>query len=218
MRQLDKESYFKILFEDNHILVVIKNYGISTQDDNTKISLEKLLKDFYKKKLNKKSIFLHPIHRIDKNVYGLVLFAKSSKALSRLNEEMRDKKIKKKYTAIVENLFEKKIDILKDYISHEEFFAKVSSKKTKSNKEAILEYRVLDERDNLSLVEINLITGRYHQIRAQMAYHNHPILGDKKYGSKKNTKNIALESIYLEFTHPTLKKRINFQIKSKLTL
>jgi 23S rRNA pseudouridine1911/1915/1917 synthase len=218
MRQLDKESYFKILFEDNHILVVIKSYGISTQDDNTNISLEKLLKNFYKKKLNKKSIFLHPVHRVDKNVYGLVLFAKSSKALSRLNEEMRDKKIKKKYIAIVENYFEKKEGILKDYISHEEFYAKVSDKKDKNNKEAVLEYKVVDERDDLSLVEINLITGRYHQIRAQMAFHNHPILGDKKYGSKKSRKNIALESYFLEFLHPTLKKKVEFQIESELKL
>ena len=215
MKHLDKENFFEIIYEDNHILLVIKPYGISTQKDDSNNSLEDLLKDFYKKKLNKKSIFLHPIHRIDKNVYGLVLFAKSSKALSRLNEEMRNKKIKKKYIAIVENIFDKEKGAYIDYIAHKNFFAKVSNKEKESYKEAILEYKVLDENNNLSLIEIELITGRYHQIRAQMAFHNHPIYGDKKYGSKKELKNIKLQSAFIEFSHPTLKKKLKFQIDSK---
>ena len=125
---------------------------------------------------------------------------------------MREKKIKKKYLAVVEGTLEDKKGELVNHLVHGSHRALVVKATAKKAKKAILTYKVLDEKNNTSLVEIELITGRYHQIRAQFGYINHPIIGDKKYGSKKDLKKIKLQCFYIELIHPTLKKVLKFRV------
>ncbi|NGX34411.1 MAG: Ribosomal large subunit pseudouridine synthase C [Candidatus Anoxychlamydiales bacterium] len=221
MKPLDKENFHKnILYVDNHILVVIKEANIPTQkSDNISnnfslSSLEDLAKEFIKQKFNKKAkVFLHPIHRLDKNVTGIVIFARTSKALSRLNEQMREKKIIRKYLAEVEGKLSQKKARLTDYIVHLSHRAKIVKKEHKNAKLAILNYEVIKEKRDSSIVEIELITGRYHQIRAQFSNLGHPIVGDRKYLAKKDLNKIHLSCFYIEFSHPVSKKVMEFQIK-----
>lgn len=220
MKPLDKENSHRVLYVDNHILVVVKEANIPTQSpDNVSCktclnSLEDLAKDFIKKKFHKKGkVFLHPIHRLDKNVSGIVIFARTSKALSRLNEQMREKKIIKKYIAEIEGKLSQKKASLRDYIVHLSHIAKIVKKEHKNSKLAILNYEVIKEKRDSSILEIELITGRYHQIRAQLSNLSHPIVGDKKYLAKKNLDKIHLSCFYLEFIHPVKKDLLKFQIK-----
>lgn len=220
MKLLDKENSYKVLYVDNHILVVVKETNIPTQSpDNISgkaclNSLEDFAKDFIKEKFHKKGkVFLHPIHRLDKNVTGIVIFARTSKALSRLNKQMREKKIIKKYIAEVEGKLLQKKASLKDHIVHLSHIAKIVKKENKNSKLAILNYKVIKEKKDTSILEIELITGRYHQIRAQLSNLNHPIVGDKKYLAKKNLDKIHLSCFYLEFIHPVKKDLLKFQIK-----
>lgn len=221
MKPLDKdEKSLRVLHVDNHILVVVKETNIPTQSiDNISCntclsSLEDLAKDFIKKKFHKKGkVFLHPIHRLDKNVTGIVIFARTSKALSRLNEQMREKKIIKKYIAEIEGKLSQKKASLKDQIVHLSRVAKIVKKERKNSKLAILNYEVIKEKKDTSIIEIELITGRYHQIRAQLSNLGHPIVGDKKYLAKKNLDKIHLSCFYLEFLHPVKKEVLKFQIK-----
>jgi len=215
MKQSDKENLVNFLYEDNHILVLIKESNISTQPtDINPHSLQNLAKDFIKEKYKKKGdVFLHPVHRLDKAVCGIVLFAKTSKALKRLNEQMREKKIIRKYIAEVEGKFLKKQSKLKDYIVHLSHRAKIVKKDHKGAKLALLAYTVIKETKNTTVLQIELFTGRYHQIRTQFSNISHPILGDTKYGSKKAFDKIHLCSYFLEFSHPIQKKRMTFEIK-----
>ncbi len=215
MKCSDKDQ-FEIVYLDNHLLVVKKKAGLLTQSskESNEASLEALLKKELKEKLRKKGdVFLHPLHRIDKSVSGLVLFAKTSKALSRLNEEIREKKVERRYFALVEGILEKKEAILEHFLLREEYRSRALEGEISNSKRAILEYRVIKEENNLSLIEVNLITGRYHQIRAQFSAISHPILGDKKYGSKKDLKEIALHGYFLKFSHPVTKKSLSFEWK-----
>lgn len=211
MKRSDKDN-LNILYEDNHIIVVVKEKGILTQPSPQKeYSLEFLVKEYLKKKENKKSIFLHVLHRLDKDVSGIVLFAKSTKALQRLNLQMREKEFEKVYTAEVEGIFELEQGIYTDYLVHTSHKAKVVSSSNKQAKESVLEYKVLEQKKNTALLEINLVTGRYHQIRCQLSYHGHPILGDTKYGGKAiGVKGIKLHQSKLSFIHPTLKNEMVF--------
>ncbi len=198
-----------ILYEDNHILVANKAAGMLTQPTphDTSDSLEGNLKEYLKKKYKKPgNVFLHAVHRIDRQVSGAVIFAKTSKALSRLNYSMREQKIIKIYHALVEGgmgKVGKKVN-LEHYIAHGSMKAKVEKKPRKNLKEASLSYTILRTSYDTSLIEIILETGRYHQIRAQLAYIGSPILGDKKYGAKKKFvhNSVALHSRYVEFSHP----------------
>jgi 23S rRNA pseudouridine1911/1915/1917 synthase len=211
MKCLDKE----ILYLDNHILVAVKPSDLLTQpDESGSDNFQDRIKKYLQKKLNKKTIFLHVIHRLDKPVCGIVLFARSSKALSRLNEEMRQKKIKRIYYALVEGILDKKKGSLEHYLTHSRLKAKVFNKKEKDAKLAILSYLVLQEKDNKSFLEIELDTGRYHQIRAQFSFIGHPIVGDSKYGSKSFSKEIQLCHGKLEFYHPITKEKMIFEEKS----
>lgn len=221
MKPLDKETFHKnILYVDNHILVVVKEANIPTQksdnySNNSSLnSLEDLAKDFIKQKFNKKAkIFLHPIHRLDKNVTGIVIFARTSKALSRLNEQMREKKIIRKYLAEIEGKLAQKKARLEDYIVHLSHRAKIVKKEQKNSKLAILNYELIEEKKDTSIVLIELITGRYHQIRAQFSNLGHPIVGDRKYLAKKDLNKIHLSCFYLEFLHPVNREKMEFQIK-----
>ncbi len=219
MKSLDKEKFYKILYLDNHLFVVVKKACLPTQKvDNVtcngKSSLQDLAKKFIKQKFNKKkNVFLHPIHRLDKNVVGIVIFARTSKALSRLNKQMKERKIIRKYIAEVEGRLSQKKASLKDYIIHQSHMAKIVQKKQKSAKLALLRYEVIKEQKDRSTLEIELITGRYHQIRAQLSNIGHPIIGDKKYLAKKTLNKIHLSCFYLEFKHPVKKNIMRFQIK-----
>ncbi|MDN3506980.1 MAG: RNA pseudouridine synthase [Simkaniaceae bacterium] len=199
MKCYDKE---KPLYCDNHILVLEKPAGVATQPD-----FHEMAKSWVKKTFAKPgNVFLEPIHRLDKPVKGLVLFARTSKALSRMNEAMRERKIKKFYRARVEGIPEEK-GTLKHFLTHGEYRAHIDS----NGKEAILHFERLETIENASLVEIELETGRYHQIRAQFAAVGHPVLGDQKYGAKRKQDNIALHHYKLTFPHPITKEEITCQ-------
>lgn len=195
-----------ILYEDNHQIVVNKPAGVLTQPDDTgNDSLEELVKAWIKVRYQKPgNVFLGTFHRIDKPVSGVVLFARTSKALARLNESMRQKQAHKLYLAIVEGNFTEINGTLEHYLSHDEFQARIVHPQDPSAKQCRLHYRVLDQKEGFALIEVTLETGRYHQIRAQMSTIGHPILGDRKYGSRKRYMEgaIALHHHRLTMPHP----------------
>jgi 23S rRNA pseudouridine1911/1915/1917 synthase len=211
MKFLDKESSIKILYLDNHVLVLNKPGGMLTQpDDSEESSLEEEAKESLKKIFHKEKIFLHAIHRLDKSVSGLVLFARSSKGLERLNEELRQQRIKKKYLALVEGKVAKDKDLLVNHLVHLNHRSKICSEKDQKAKRAELFYKVLKRGDDWSLLEIDLLTGRYHQIRSQLSALGHPVIGDRKYCSNCDLKGIKLHAYFLEFSHPVTRKRLTF--------
>ena len=203
----------QIIFSDNHVLVVLKPAGLSTQPHYPiKDNLTDLAKAWVKKECNKPGdVYLEPIHRLDKPVSGLVLFARTSKALTRLQQSMREKQISKTYFAWVEtgeNL--KTSGTLEHTLTHVNHRAKVVRAGHVQGKLAQLEYSIIDQRREFSLIEIKLHTGRYHQIRAQFSSIGSPVAGDVKYGSKKHLPNqkIALHHACMSFPHPITKKVI----------
>jgi 23S rRNA pseudouridine1911/1915/1917 synthase len=201
----------KILYEDNHIVVVLKPINIPVQEDESKdLDLLTILKKYIKEKYNKPgNVFLGLVHRLDRPVSGIMVFAKTSKAASRLSEQIRTKKFEKKYYAIVEGKVNKK-DTLIDKIEKDQ---KTNiSKISKNGKESILNYELVEEKNNMSLVDIELITGRSHQIRVQFSSRNHPLYGDQKYNKNvKPKEQIALFAYYLSFIHPTTKEKLEFK-------
>lgn len=201
----------KILYEDNHIIVVIKPYNVPVQADSSNdLDMLTIIKNYIKKKYNKPgNVYLGLVHRLDRPVGGVMVFAKTSKAASRLSEEVRTNKIHKTYLTVVHGILDKKCDKLinkmsKDEKTHNSYIDE------KNGKEAILEYKVIKEEDNLSLLKINLITGRHHQIRLQLSNINHPIYGDQRYGFQ-DKKQIMLYAYKLEFTHPVTKELMTFK-------
>ncbi len=216
MKSLDKDRTLtkpRILFCDSHLLVAYKPAGLVVPiEDRGVHSLEGFLVEHLKKTLQKETVFLRPIHRLDKPVEGLVLFARSSKALSRLNQAQRDKQIEKFYVARVSGTFKKKRGLLVHQMVHGDFRADIVKQ---GGKEAKLLYRVVRENNQESLLTLKLLTGRYHQIRAQLSTEKAPILGDARYGShvhyKKN--QIALCHTKMIVPHPTLKKKMLFKFR-----
>lgn len=201
-----------VIYEDNHILVVEKPINIPTQEDNTKDKdLLTLLKEYIKEKYNKPgNVYLGLVHRLDRPVGGIMVFAKTSKAASRLSEQVRNKTFKKIYNAVViGNISEK--GHLEDYLLKDT--KRNIVKVDKNGKLAILNYRKLKNKDNYSLVEIDLETGRSHQIRVQMSNHGYPLYGDQKYNkTAKVGEQIALFAKKIEFVHPTTKEELTFEI------
>lgn len=208
----------EIIFEDNHLLVVNKPAGLLTQPSGTEQdSLEAQAKAYIKEKYQKPgNVFLEAVHRLDKPVSGIVVFAKTSKALSRLNESLRSKQAKKIYHAWVEGIPKQKEATLEHYLVHDDFIATIVSKEHPEAKLARLSYKLLESKENSSLLEITLETGRYHQIRAQLAAIGHPIVGDAKYGSKTNRPEIALTHVQLEIVHPVTGQLLIFACKNGL--
>lgn len=201
----------KILYEDNHIIVVIKPYNVPVQADSSNdLDMLTIIKNYIKEKYNKPgNVYLGLVHRLDRPVGGVMVFAKTSKTASRLSEEVRTNKIHKTYLTVVHGVLDKKCDKLinkmsKDEKTHNSYIDE------KNGKEAILEYKVIKEEDNLSLLKINLITGRHHQIRLQLSNINHPIYGDQRYGFQ-DKKQIMLYAYKLEFTHPVTKELMTFK-------
>lgn len=202
------KNNLEILYEDNHIIVVVKPFNILSQSDDTKdIDMLTLIKSYLKEKYNKPgNVYLGLIHRLDRPTGGIMVFAKTSKAASRLSEQIRLNLFTKKYLAIVSGYFDEKAGVFEDYILKKEDNSSVISN---LGKYAKLEYEVLKEKNDLSLVNILLHTGRHHQIRVQFASRNHPLYGDQRYG-KKDLKQLALFAYYLSFNHPVTKEKLEF--------
>ena len=204
----------EILFSDNHILVVLKPADLLTQpSDSNDESLEAFAKAWVKKEYHKEGeVFLHCIHRLDRPVSGLVLFARTSKALSRLNEQSRAMEIQRIYTAEVEGILPQKMGQLDHFLIHGDFRAIVAKEGAEGAKHARLTYQVLHYMPHSTLVRIELETGRYHQIRAQFSAVGHPIIGDKKYGSKSGDGSVLrLHCGQISFAHPVTKELLNFE-------
>ncbi len=201
-----------ILFVDNHLLAVNKPAGLLSQDSGTgQRNLEDWAKEWVRADKNKPGdVFLNAVHRIDKVVSGVVLFARTSKALSRLNEDIRKRNCTKIYHAKVEGAPGKPTDKLIHFLTHENHSARIGKEGGKGAQQAVLNYRVLKQINGLTLLEIDLETGRYHQIRAQLSAIGCPIAGDTKYGAKQKTANgeIALHHRRLEIIHPILKEPV----------
>ena len=207
----------KILYEDNHIIVVIKSVNVPSQEDKTgDIDMLTLVKKYIKEKYNKPGeVYLGLVHRLDRPVGGVMVFAKTSKAASRLSEQVRTKQMKKKYLVIADGKFEKQSGTWQDYLLKNEKLntSKVVNEQTKNSKLAVLDYEVLkyNEEINLSLVKVNLHTGRHHQIRVQFASRKHSICGDQKYGTRGRGKQIALWAYELSIIHPITKQELVFR-------
>lgn len=210
----------EILYLDNHLLVADKPAGMITQPNETdQLSLEDWCKQKVKKRYNKPgAVFLHALHRLDKPVSGLVLFARTSKALSRLNVSMRNKKVKKTYLAIVEGSVKSEEGTLEHYLIHGDFQAELSSKQNPKAKLARLHYRVIKRDLKHTWLEIDLDTGRYHQIRIQFAASGHPIVGDLKYGSQESLPGgvVALQHYRFQFPHPITSELLTIEAKANL--
>ena len=198
-----------VLYEDNHIIVVVKDYNIPVQEDSSKdLDLINMIKKYLKEKYNKPgNVYLGLVHRLDRPVGGVMVFAKTSKAASRLSNEIREKKVEKKYIALVHGKL-KEHEILKDYLLKDE--KTNTSYIDKNGKESILEYDLIKYKDNMSLIDINLITGRHHQIRVQLSSRGYPIYGDQKYGIDKEGIQIHLWAYKLKFKHPVKDEIMEF--------
>lgn len=215
----------KILYEDNHIIVVVKEPGIPTQEDKTgDKDMLTIVKEYIKVKYNKPgNVYLGLVHRLDRMVGGVMVFAKTSKAASRISEYIRQKNVKKRYLAVVNGTLpvsDQKVELRNYLVKNERLnMSRVVDSTTKGSKEAILEYKVLKNftynGKDYSLVDIDLHTGRHHQIRLQFAHIGHPLYGDIKYGQKVNKvgQNLALFSYYLSFFHPTKDEYLEFEFK-----
>ena len=206
----DMKNNLKILYEDNHIIVVIKPYNILSQGDSTKdLDMLSMIKKYIKEKYQKKSnVYLGLVHRLDRPTGGIMVFAKTSKAASRLSKEIKEQEIKKTYLAVVPNLKKEKGKFV-DYLEKNNNNTSVISTKEKG-KYAELNFETIAIKNNKSLVKINLITGRHHQIRIQFSSRGYPLYGDQRYGPK-NKKQLALFAYEIEFIHPTTKEKMKFR-------
>ena len=207
----------KVIYKDNHIIVVEKVPNIPSQADKTgDVDMLSLVKDYIKEKYNKPgNVYLGLVHRLDRPVGGIMIFAKTSKAASRLSNEVREKVFKKKYLAVVDGKIEEEKGTLEDYLYKDQRnnMSKVVNKDKKNAKFAKLDYEVLkyNKIKDLSLVKINLHTGRHHQIRVQLSNFGHSIFGDQKYGKRGRGKQIALWAYELTIKHPTTKEEMTFK-------
>lgn len=204
----------RILFEDNHLLIVNKLPGEIVQGDKTgDVCLLEDVKTYIKETYNKPgNVFAGLVHRIDRPVGGAVIYAKTSKALSRMSQKVKDREFSKTYLAIVKNRPPKDADELSDFMIKNEKQNKsyIVNSNTKGAKLAQLRYRVVAHSDSYYLLEIELLTGRHHQIRAQLANMGCPIKGDLKYGYPRSNPDasICLHAYKISFEHPTLKTPI----------
>lgn len=206
----------KVIYEDNHLLVVEKPVNILSQGDDTNDKdMVNLLKQYVKEKYNKPgNVYIGLVHRLDRPVGGVMVFAKTSKAASRLSEQVRNKTFKKTYRAVIHGTMNKENDTLKDYLykNKKTNMVSVVNKNHKDAKNAELSYETIENKNGFSLVEIDLKTGRPHQIRVQFASRRHPLFGDQRYGQNVNKvgQQISLWSYKIEIDHPTTKEKMEF--------
>lgn len=210
----------EVLFEDNHLLVLVKPANLATQPaTGHSDSLEDRAKSWIKTKYQKPgNVYLHAIHRLDTPVSGIVVFAKTSKALSRLQASMRAGETKKIYTAWVEGTLTEESAQFEDWLIHGDFCAVKSEEGAPGAKRCLLSYCVKKREKGKTLVEIQLKTGRYHQIRAQFGFRGYPIWGDGKYGSRLpySASGIALHHSSFSIPHPISGEEQNFNSLSPL--
>lgn len=206
-----------ILYEDNHLLVVEKPVNIPVQEDSSRDQdLLTILKEDIKVRYNKPgNVYLALVHRLDRPVGGVMVFAKTSKAASRLSDVIRKNQLERKYLAVVRGTPKKEKAKLEHYLYKDTKRNIVRSvpENYKGAKKAILEYELLGSREGLSLLSVKLHTGRSHQIRVQLSTIGHPLFGDQKYGQQQNQvgQQIALWANVLEFPHPTTKELVSVQ-------
>ena len=204
-----------ILYEDNHIIVAVKPAGVLSQSDGSGApDMLTILKQYIKEKYNKPgNVYLGLVHRLDRPVGGVMVFARTSKAASRLSEQIRNHTVGKYYYAVVKGTFAGKSGRFVNYLSKDDKTNTVTvfDKPTGDAKQAELGYEVIDEKDGLSLVKVDLRTGRSHQIRAQFAHSGHPLVFDHKYGDGTGNNDIALFCGEMEIMHPVSKERLSFK-------
>ena len=204
----------EVVYEDNHLIIVNKKSGEIVQGDKTgDRPLSEIIKDYIKKEYCKPgNVFLGVVHRLDRPVSGLVIFAKTSKALARLNEMFRIGEVHKTYWAITKNCPQQLEGELTNWLVRNEKQNKsyAYDKEVPNSKKAILRYKVIGRSDNYALIEVHLMTGRHHQIRCQLAKMGCPIKGDLKYGAQRSNPDgsISLQAHKVEFIHPVSKKEI----------
>lgn len=214
MKTVSTKENLQILYEDNHLIVINKRVGDIVQGDKTGDKpLSDVVKEFLKEKYQKPGeVFLGTVHRLDRPTTGIVLFAKTSKALTRLNEMFKNHDLSKIYWALVKNKPNKIEDTLTHYLKRnsKNNTSKAYVKEVPESKKAVLKYKVLKSLDNYHLLEIELLTGRHHQIRSQLSAIGSPIKGDLKYGFDRSNPNggINLHARKLSFVHPVSKETI----------
>ena len=206
-----KNKELEVLYEDNHVIVVYKNENVLSQGDSTKdLDLLTMIKDYIKEKYQKPgNVFVGLVHRLDRPVSGVMVYAKTSKAASRISEQVRTSRVEKQYLAVVNGILPEKKGEFRDYLKKQENGNTIVTSE-EDGKESILNYQVLEEADGKSLVQIFLKTGRHHQIRVQFASRGFPLYGDQRYGIE-DKKQIALSCYHLAFLHPTTKEKLVFE-------
>ena len=201
-----------VLYEDNHIIVVEKPINVLSQSDSTKdLDLLSMVKSYVKEKYNKPGeAYIGLIHRLDRPVGGVMVFARTSKAAARLTKQFNEHSVVKKYLAIVHGKVEQSGTFKDKLLKLPNGNSIVDDK----GKDAVLDYKLIKylEKEDLSLVDINLGSGRHHQIRVQFSSRGFPIVGDQRYGTQ-DKEQICLFSYYLEFVHPVKKEKVFFEIK-----
>lgn len=213
-REVSTPNNLRVLFEDNHIIIVNKRPGDIVQGDKTgDAPLSDVVKAYIKKKYDKPGdVFLGTVHRLDRPTSGIVLYARTSKALSRLSEMFKEKSLQKTYWAIVENAPAKPADKLVNFLIKDEQKNKsrALAKEVPNSKRAVLSYRLVGKGTNYSFLEVNLETGRHHQIRVQLSTIGSIIKGDLKYGAKRSNPDgsICLHARKIEFIHPVKKEKM----------
>ncbi|WP_292944845.1 RluA family pseudouridine synthase [Olleya sp. UBA1516] len=212
---LSNKDNLQVIYEDNHIIVVNKRAGDLVQGDKTgDTPLSDVIKNYIALKYNKPgNVYLGTVHRLDRPTTGLVIFSKTSKALPRLNKLFVSKDISKTYWALVKNRPEKDADTLIHWLKKNPKNNKSTAyiKEVPDSKKAILHYKIIKKLDNYFLLEVNLETGRHHQIRSQLSSIGSPIKGDLKYGFDRSNKDasISLHARNIQFTHPVSKDDLN---------
>ena len=212
LKYIKTKYNINILFEDNHLLVVEKPINVPVQEDKSKDKdLLNMLKEYIKEKYNKPgNVYLGLVHRLDRPVGGVMVFAKTSKCASRLSDQIRLNKFNKVYYAVVMNDINEK-GKLENYLLKDTKNNIV--KVDKSGKLSILEYKKIEYKDNMSLIEIKLHTGRSHQIRVQLSYNGNPLYGDQKYNKESKVgEQLALFAKKLEFYHPITNELLTFEL------
>jgi len=204
-------SKLNVLYEDNHIIVVEKPYNVLSQSDITGDNdMLSMVKDYIKVKYNKPgNVFLGLVHRLDRPVGGIMVFARTSKAASRLMKQFQEHSITKRYLAICNG----RVNSEGEFVDYIEKLSNGNSVVSKNGKKAVLQYKLCEynEKENISLVDIDLKTGRHHQIRVQFASRGHALCGDQRYG-KQDNEQICLYAYILEFIHPVTKENMKFKL------
>lgn len=214
---VSNKSNLQILHEDNHIIVINKRVGDIVQGDKTGDKpLSEVVKEFIKDKYNKPGdVYLGVVHRLDRPTTGIIVFAKTSKALTRLNESFKNRETQKTYWAVVKNFPPKENDTLIHFLKRnpKNNTSKAHTKEVPESKKASLDYSVIKKLDNYFALEINLHTGRHHQIRAQLTAIGCPIKGDLKYGFDRSNPDggIHLHARKLVLNHPVTKETLTFE-------